>query len=86
MRCLNTNELVTSKVTTIYRTQKIFQLKDRYNLEASKFKYKYINSQLPARFDNYFKLITDVHSYIQNKLKPDNLLYQTHVQTQALKL
>jgi len=67
--------------------QKILQLKDIYNLEVSKFMYKYTTSQLPATFNNYFKLITDVHSYtvIQNKSKLDNLLYQKHVQTQVLK-
>jgi len=57
----NTYELVSRKVTTIYETQKILQLKDVYNLELSKFMYKYDNFQLPATFDNCFKLITDVH-------------------------
>ena len=61
--CLNTDKLLTNKVTTIYKMQKILQLKDKYNLEVSKFMYKYTTSQLPAPFDNYFKLITDVHSY-----------------------
>ena len=41
MRCLNTNKLLTRKATTIYKTQKIIQLKDVYNLEVSKFMYKY---------------------------------------------
>jgi len=30
---LNTNELVTSNVTTSYKTQKILQLKDIYNFD-----------------------------------------------------
>ena len=34
MRCLNTDKLLTNKVTTIYKMQKILQLKDIYNLEA----------------------------------------------------
>jgi len=54
---------VTNKLTTIYKTQKILQLKDIYNLKVSKLLYKYANSQLPATFINYFKLITHVHSY-----------------------
>jgi len=33
MRCLNTNELVTGKVTTSYKTQKILQLIDIYNFD-----------------------------------------------------
>jgi len=41
--------------------QKIIQLKDIYNLEVSKFMYKYTTSQLPAAFNNYFKLITNIH-------------------------
>jgi len=41
MRCLNTNKLLTNKVTTIYKIQKNPQLKDIYNLEVSKFMYKY---------------------------------------------
>jgi len=49
--------------------QKILQLKDIYNLELSKFMYKYITSQLPATFYNYFKLITDVHSYNTRQIK-----------------
>jgi len=32
MRCLNTNELVADQIATIYKTQKIIQLKDLYNL------------------------------------------------------
>jgi len=32
IRCLNTNELVTSKVTSIYKTQKILQLKEVYSI------------------------------------------------------
>jgi len=61
------------------------QLKDTYNLEVSKFMYKYTTLQLPATFNNYFKLITDVHSYnTRQVLKLDNLLYQKHVQTQVL--
>jgi len=38
--------------------------------------HKYANSQLPAAFNNYFKLITDVHLY---KSKLDNLFYQKYV-------
>ena len=49
--------------------QKILQLKDIYNLEVSKFMYKYSTSQLPATFNNYFKLITDVHSYNTRQIK-----------------
>ena len=63
MKCLNTDKLLTNKVTTIDKMQKILQLKDIYNLEVSKFIYKYTTSQLPATFNIYFKLITDVHSY-----------------------
>jgi len=57
------HEILTTKVTTIYKTQEVLQLKDVYNLEVSKFMYKYINSQLPATFNNYLKLNTDVHPY-----------------------
>ena len=68
-RCLNTDELLTNKVTTIYKMQKILQLKDIYNLEVRKFKHKYTTSQLPATFNNYFELITDVHSYNTRQIK-----------------
>jgi len=69
MRCLNTDKLSTNKVTTIYKMQKIIQLKDTYNLEVSKFMYKYTTSQLRATFSNYFKLITDVQSYDTRKVE-----------------
>jgi len=86
MRCLNTHELATRKVSNIYKTQKILQLKDIYNLEVSKFMCKYTNSQLLATFNNYFKLITDEFIRImQDKPKLGNLLYQKHVQTQVRK-
>ena len=49
--------------------QKTLELKDIYNLEASKFMYKYTTSQLPATFNNYFKLITNVHSYNRRQIK-----------------
>ena len=66
---LNTYKLLTNKVPTIYKMQKILQLKDIYNLEVSKFMYKCTTSQLPATFNNYFKLITDVHSYNTRQVK-----------------
>jgi len=74
MAYLNTNELVTSKVATTQKPQKILQLKDIYNLEVSKFMYKHTNSQLTDTFNNYFKLITELIHVIQDKSKPDNLL------------
>jgi len=69
MRCLNTDKLLTNKVTTIYKMQKILQLKDICNLEVSKFMFKCSTSQLPAAFNNYFKLITAVHSYNARQIK-----------------
>ena len=69
MRWSSTDKFLTNKVTTIYKMQKILQLKDIYNLEVSKFMNKYTTSQLPATFDNYFKLITDVHSYNTRQVK-----------------
>ena len=79
------HKLMTNKVTTIYKMKKIIQLKEIYNLEVSKFMNKYTTSQLVATFNNYFKLITDVHSYDTRQIKLDNLLYQKHIQTQVLK-
>jgi len=64
--------------------QKILQLKDLYNLEVSKFMYKYATSQLPATFNSYFKLITDVRSYNTRQVKTLQLPYQKHVQTHVL--
>jgi len=49
--------------------QKILPPKDIYHLQVSKFMYKYTTSQLPATFNNYFKLITDVHSYNTRQIK-----------------
>ena len=69
MRCLNTDKVLTNTAATIYKMQKILQLKDIYNLELSKVMYKYTTSQLPATFNNYFKLITDVHSYNIRQIK-----------------
>jgi len=69
MRCLKADKRLTNKITTIYKMQKILQLKDIYNLEVSKFMYKYTTSPLPATFNNYFKLITDVHSYNTKQVK-----------------
>ena len=66
---LNLNKLLTNEVTTIYIMQKITQLKDIYNLEVSKFMYKYSTPQLPATFNNYFKLITDVYPYNKRQIK-----------------
>jgi len=59
----------TSLVTTIYKMQKIFQLKDIYNLEVSKFMHKYATSQLAATFNNYFKLITYGYPYNTRQIK-----------------
>ena len=65
--------------------QKIIQLKDIYNLEVSKFMYKYTTLQLPATFNNYFKLLQMFIHITQDKLKLNNFLYQKHVQTHVLK-
>jgi len=69
IRCLNRNELVINKIATIYKTQKIIQLKDIYNVEVRKFMYTNAKSWLPATFINYFKLITDVYSYNTKQVK-----------------
>jgi len=62
MRCFNKNKLVTRKIL-LFKKHKILQLKHIYNLEVRKFMYKYTNSQLSATFNDYFKVITDVHPY-----------------------
>jgi len=69
MKCLNTYEPVTRKVTNIYKTQNILQLKDIYNLEVSKSMYKYTKSQPLATFNDYFKIITDVLRYTTRQVK-----------------
>jgi len=71
MRCLNTNTLLNTKVNTIYKTQKILQLKDIYTF------LKWTNSctnmltisYLLRLTNNYLKLITDVHSYNTRQIK-----------------
>jgi len=85
MRCLDTDALLTNKVTTIYKMQKILQLKDIYNLEVSKFKYKYSTSQLPATLTIILNSLLMFIYITQDKSKLDNLLYQKHVQSQVLK-
>ena len=60
---------MTNKISTIYKTQKIIQLTDLYNLEVSEFMYKYADSQQPATFINYLKLITDVHPHNTRQIK-----------------
>jgi len=87
IRCLNTNELVTSKVTSIYKTQKILQLKEVYSITL-----KWANSCTSMLTLGYrLRLLNTLSSLqmfirmMQDKSKPDNLLYKTHVQTQALK-
>jgi len=86
MRCLNTDKLLTNKVTTIYKMQKVLQLKDIYNLEVSKFMYKHTTSQLPAPFLTIIFNSLQMFIHItQDRLKLDNLLYQKHVQTHVLK-
>jgi len=67
MKCLNTDKLLT-KLLPFIKCKK-FSNKDIYNLEVSKFMYKYTTSQLPATFNNYFKLITDVPSHDTRQIK-----------------
>jgi len=57
----------TRKVSNVYITQKILQMKDIYNPAVSKF--MFANSQLPATFINYLKFITDVHPYNTRQAK-----------------
>jgi len=49
--------------------QNILQPKDIYNLEVSKFMYKYTISQWPATFNTYFKFIIDVHPHDTRQIK-----------------
>jgi len=44
--------------------------------------YMYTKSQLPATFNNFLNSLQMF--IIQDKSKADNLLYQKHIQTQAL--
>ena len=69
MKFFKTNELLPSKVITIHKTQKNSPTKRYINLEVSKLMYKYTKSHLPAAFNNYFKLITDVHPYDTRQIK-----------------
>jgi len=78
MRCLNTNKLLTRKVITISETPKI-------NFEVNNLMYKCTDSQQCAVFNNYFRLITDVHLYNQDKSKLVSLLCQKHVETRVQK-
>jgi len=61
MSCLNTSGIAILEVANLYKTLKILRLKDIYSLEVGKFMYKYSNSQLPATFTDYFKLITNAY-------------------------
>jgi len=70
---------LTSKVTVIYKTLKIFQLKDIYNLEVSKTLSYLLRLTFVLNSSQMF------NRTIQDKLKLDNLLYQKQVQTQVLK-
>jgi len=48
--------------------------------------YKYTTSQLPALFNNYFKLNTDVHSYNTRQIKTRQFaLPKARSETQVLK-
>jgi len=86
MRCLSTDKLLTIKVTTIYKMQKILQLKIYTTL-------KWANSctnTLPLSFLlRSTIIINSLQMFIhitQEKLKLDNLLYQKRVPSQVLKL
>jgi len=71
MRYLNASKRAT---ISIYKTQKILQIKDIYSLEPGRFMYKYNKSQLPATFNDYFKLITDVHPYTTRQTRTRKLV------------
>jgi len=47
-------------IGTIYKMQKIIQLKDRYHLEVGKFMYEYTYSQLPTALHYYFNTLRAV--------------------------
>jgi len=85
IRSLNTNELVSNIITTICKTQKILQLKDIYNREVNIFMYKYANLSYRIHLSIILNSLQVFIHIIQYKSKPDNLLCQEHVHTQALK-
>jgi len=55
MRCLARINFWPTNLLPFIKCKKNLQLKDIYNLEVSKFMYKYTNSKLPATFNNCFK-------------------------------
>jgi len=63
----------------------IRSLYKNYKLEVSKFMHKYTNSQLTGTFKIILNSLQVFIRIIRDKSKLDNLLYQTHVQTQMLK-
>jgi len=73
MRCLNTHELATRKVTTIHIMNKILQLKVIYSLDVDKFMYKYNISQLGL----HLTIIINVCEYntTQTKTRQFSLSY-----------
>ena len=47
--------------------------------------YEYINPHLPVTFNNYFKLITDLHPYNTRQTKSQQFALPTRVQPEVLK-
>ena len=43
------------KMCTLFKSMKIFKVKDILKLEIAKFIFSYYHSMLPENFDNYFK-------------------------------
>ena len=64
------------KMISMYKSMKILQIQDIYELEMAKFMHSFHHKRLPSVFDNYFKYLSLQHHYITRSTSNKNLYLQ----------
>ena len=64
------------KMISMYKSMKILQIQDIYELEMAKFMHSFHHKRLPSVFDNYFKYLSLQHHHITRSTSNKNLYLQ----------
>ena len=64
------------KMISMYKSIKILQIQDIYELQMAKFKHSFYHKRLPSVFNDYFKYLSLQHHHITRSISNKNLYLQ----------
>ena len=64
------------KMISMYKSMKILQIQDIYELKMAKFMHSFHHKKLPSVFNHYFKYLSFQHHHIARSISNKNLYLQ----------